>query len=221
MEEENDMKGCATIMYIGVLGFILYGCISKAQSVSNVWWIVAIILIIAIIAGIVLFFFDKNIDKKKKEDIKPQALLAKTLEKLNLKYHIEESVCFYVEYHGEMLRIACDDSYKSLKIVDAWWYKISLNDVDITLYKAINEYNASQGFSRVACTIDDKNDCVGIHTLCILLWESSISNIDEYLQFMFDDLLHSHHELFNIMEKLRKEELEKFMKDGGMHIVKK
>ena len=215
MEEENDMKGCATMMYIGVLGFMLYGCISKAKSVSNVWWIVATVLLIAMMIGIILFFFDKS--KRKKEYLKPRALLTKTLEKLNLKYHIEESDCFYVEYHGEMLRIACDDSYKSLKIVDAWWYKIPLNDVDITmLYKAVNEYNISQRFSRIACTIDDKNNHVGVHTLCILLWENSISNIEEYLQFTFNDLLRSHHELFNIMEKLRQEEFEKFKDNGGM-----
>lgn len=223
--DETDMDGCALTAYLATIGFFCYACMTIGGTAGS--WI-AVFLGLAMLLGVAIYIRGrkkKRQEKKEKDkmeqynrrqenikvattEIPTRILLQQTLAKLSLTYDFDEDQNFVVEYQGETLGIRADNDSKTIHIHDGWWYNAPLDDIDnlSILYKAINEHNISSNYTRIVYTTHQETQKVYLHTLCDILWKSSISDIDEYLQAIFSAVLYSHHLFYQKMEELRRKD---------------
>lgn len=228
--DETDTNGCGLIAYLATLGFFLYACLTKGGTAGS--WI-AVFIGMAMLLGVAIYIRGTKKERQNNGgnsqqtqevvhhvphvDMLPQVtnteiptriLLQQTLAKLSLNYDFDENQNFLVEYQGETFIIRADNDSKSIHIHDGWWYEAPLDDIDnlSILYKAVNEHNISSNYTRIVYTTHQETQKIYLHILCDILWKSSISDIDEYLQAIFSAVLYSHHLFYQKMEELRRKD---------------
>ena len=223
--DETDVDGCGLTAYLFTLGFFCYACLTKGGSFGVG---LSVLLGFAMLLGVALYIRGRKKrrqEKKEKEkmeqdkrwhnnikvtkpEIESRALLQQTLAKLSLKYDFDEDQNFIVEYQGEKLRVIAENDSKTMHVHDGWWYDAPLDDIDnlSMLYKAVNEHNMSSSYTRIIYTAHQETQKIYLHILCDILWTSSISDIEEYLQAVFEAILRSHHLFYQKMEELRRKD---------------
>ena len=221
--DETDIEGYALVAYLGVLGFFCSACIVKG-GVHGAG--LAVLLGLAMLLGVAIYIRSrkkKRQEKKAEEklewdkrcqentkvantELATRTLLQHALAKLHLTYNFDEEQNFIVEYQGETLRVNANNDSKTIHIHDLGWYDAPLDDIDnlSMLYKAVNEHNMSSNYTRIVYTIHQDVQKVYLHTLCDILWTSSISEIEIYLEAMFTAILRSHYLFYQKMEELRR-----------------
>lgn len=123
-------------------------------------------------------------------------------------YHDKENKdrCF-ITYQGEHFMVFTSETSPFLHIYDMSWYSAPLDDIDnLSLVRqAINACNMDD-LATVLYTIDKKENCVNVHTRQSCIFGPYIPQIANYLRSRFDDSFRQHHNFYQRMENIRKEQ---------------
>lgn len=138
-----------------------------------------------------------------------RSLMINVLDALNLSFDKGEADNeIFVQYQGEWFRILfLAEASHYIEIQDNYWHSAPLDDIEnlsIT-HKAINRYNISGSYRMCYSYSKDTNE-VAVHTLHEALWLPQIPELGKYLLSIFNGLLRSQREFFNLMEDIRREE---------------
>lgn len=140
-------------------------------------------------------------------ELSTRTLLQVVLHRLNLQYEFDDEQRFCLKYQGENFCIVAEDDSPYLYIRDFFWYRAPLDDIDnySLLCRAVNRCNMIDMVKFVyTCHREDNEVC--LHTLYDIVWMSQIPNTESYLLAALDSILRSHHQFFQEMENLRREE---------------
>ena len=150
-----------------------------------------------------------TLNSNKMEKKQTRELFLETLLKIGCQYLIdEEDKRILFSYQGENFVVDAADENSYICIWDMFWGSIELYDIEefSRLKKAINRSNLNFSPNTVY-TINKERSTIDVHCKSIILFISSIPEIDNYLRMELNDFFQVHRYVEGELAKLRREEV--------------